>query len=315
MIPLSGKVPRRLRRFHRKEEKSNEENKQGNEEIKNEGDFETTEYEASKFYYSPEPQEPKKVEAKKPAPEETVDDEALAEELYEQLQIEQELRRETAKMALNEIKKFKDRYMRLPDDKEYELIADNIYEQVKEKYKKETGKSSLDLREIEKEKRKDRRERRGRRGRGGKDNEKEEKGDEKKVEERKEGADAPKKSASQKVAAATKGLSVEGLFSEAGDDSLQLGELAGQGSSDLDSDLSSLGLDNFDTISQDVRTVKNKCPNCNTPAEELVFCSHCGTGFCAHCALKAEVFGDKIKYTCPSCKKQVSVKKIKAELK
>ncbi|MFH1240238.1 MAG: hypothetical protein V1672_03395 [Candidatus Diapherotrites archaeon] len=66
--------------------------------------------------------------------------------------------------------------------------------------------------------------------------------------------------------------------------------------------------DDVDNVQQEMDTDKNKCPNCKTPTNDLVFCPECGTGFCPHCAKQAKKVGDRIHYTCPSCNYELKVR-------
>ena len=46
---------------------------------------------------------------------------------------------------------------------------------------------------------------------------------------------------------------------------------------------------------------KEECPNCEKQTDEVIYCSSCGAAFCDSCAKSKEKFTDKIKYTCPHC--------------
>lgn len=66
--------------------------------------------------------------------------------------------------------------------------------------------------------------------------------------------------------------------------------------------------EDVDNVQQEIDTDKNKCPNCKTPTNDLVFCPECGTGFCPNCAKQAKKVGDRIHYTCPSCNYELKVR-------
>lgn len=275
-----------------------------------------------KFYYEPGDAKGKEAgkRAKPAEKEEAVDKEELATALYEQLEMERGLRKETAKLALKEIKNFRRRYMRYPEEHEYEKIADSIYQQIKETYEKAAPAAGKPAAPAKRRRY----------------TEKPEEKPKEAVPERMPAVSAavpaaappavekpvprervmpaklPAKPAEELVAE-TKGISIEGLFEGEAKEPLELSELAQPaedlGLGELEKELKMLAADDIQTVTEEVETSRNKCPTCSTRAEDIIFCPHCGSGFCTHCALKAEVLGDRIKYMCPDCKKEVSVRK------
>lgn len=51
------------------------------------------------------------------------------------------------------------------------------------------------------------------------------------------------------------------------------------------------------------------CPTCRTKNIRVAFCPYCGTGMCANCSPKVNATGDELKYECPKCGEEISVKK------
>ncbi|MBI4214688.1 hypothetical protein HY546_01710 [archaeon] len=52
------------------------------------------------------------------------------------------------------------------------------------------------------------------------------------------------------------------------------------------------------------------CPRCASVKSSIVYCPYCGKGFCSNCASKAIIKGDLIFFECPTCVKEVIVKKM-----
>ncbi len=232
---------------------------------------------AAKLYYAagePQPQR-KKPEEAQPTTEE------ISAELYAQLEKEGQLRKEGAKMALREVKGFREEHQRYPTEQEYGKIAESIYAQLKETYGKEAAAQ---------EKRPS-------------------------VAERREALRAKKPEAKEAVAAAPKppgilaGEKIEELFKEEKKGPLELSEFAEMEGEEDEEDLRLLGFGEEEAVPKEIETARNKCPTCGTPTENLVFCSSCGEGFCTHCAKKVEVLGDRVKYVCPHCGSETKVKR------
>ena len=53
---------------------------------------------------------------------------------------------------------------------------------------------------------------------------------------------------------------------------------------------------------------KNSCPNCGNKTSHIIFCPDCGNAFCAHCAKTAVREGEMVKYTCPKCGREIKLK-------
>jgi DNA-directed RNA polymerase subunit RPC12/RpoP len=51
------------------------------------------------------------------------------------------------------------------------------------------------------------------------------------------------------------------------------------------------------------------CPTCRTKNIRVAFCPYCGTGMCANCSPRVNATGDELKYACPKCGEEISVKK------
>lgn len=248
------------------------------------------------------------------------------------------LKRETTALAIKEVSKFKEKQGRYPKQDEMDKIADNIYEQLKEKYEREERAE----RERKEQKRAKARElsflERRRRGReaaeepaveekGVEPLEKEEPKEETLLERRRrlreEKVEAKKEIPSTREEPLIKPeevdkISIEGLFEkeasekpleETGEDELSLLEISeSEETAPAEGDLNLIS-DDAETITKEFETEKNKCPNCGNKTEDIIFCPVCGSGFCTHCAEKVEVLEDRIKYTCPKCKGEFKVKK------
>ncbi|MEM0372783.1 MAG: hypothetical protein QXO69_03040 [archaeon] len=51
------------------------------------------------------------------------------------------------------------------------------------------------------------------------------------------------------------------------------------------------------------------CPHCGSKKTTIVYCPYCGKGLCSNCADKVHSEGNLTFYECPTCKKEVIVKK------
>ena len=92
-----------------------------------------------------------------------------------------------------------------------------------------------------------------------------------------------------------------------------LSELSGMdlsGESDLaDLDLESDNLAGLSKIEEVPKEKGMGCPNCKSTKSMVVYCPYCGKGLCSNCADKVRSEGNLAFYTCPTCKKEVIVKK------
>ncbi len=245
---------------------------------------------------------------------------ALAESLLEEMVKGKDLKRESTNLALKEVRNFREKHKRYPNQKEFDEIAENIYAQLKESYEKEARERRAE--KIGEEKPKERKgsflERRRRRRDLGKETLKEE-APRKKGRRRGETVEEEKpvfvKEEPLIKPAEEKELSIEGLFEkevEEGEkvEELSLPELAmSEEIASLEEDLELIN-DDTEAINKELETTKNKCPSCGSKAENIIFCPECGSGFCTHCAKRIEVLEDKIKYVCPKCGNEFKVKKL-----
>lgn len=181
----------------------------------------------------------------------------------------------TMHLALQEVRKFREEHKRYPEKAEYDRIAENIFQQLKDKDVR--GRAS---KQIER-----------RRGRatveGGKGAVK---GDEKGWSEFEE---ADKQIAGQQGKDKAKGLdslSVEDIFAEEK-------KGAQSGVQKEEGDEFSLG---------ELGEAEQQCPKCGKQASKVVFCPECGTAFCYSCAKKVERIGSIETVVCPECGKKFS---------
>lgn len=224
-----------------------------------------------------------------------------------------EMKKKTVELALKEIKNFKEKNRRLPKGKEYDEIAEAIFKQMKRS--REAEKIFGKIRQIQGMREEKALRLAGRRA-AGKEEEQEEApkareelqrrrlGRRESFEERRKkrrGRIKEGPAAKPALAEETAGLSVEELFKEEPgkeEESLSISDLEG---SDFDFE-KELGLGELDEgIGKEIQTNKNKCPTCGIRTDDIVFCPHCGTAFCSHCAKKVQVLEDKVKYVCPKC--------------
>jgi DNA-directed RNA polymerase subunit RPC12/RpoP len=51
------------------------------------------------------------------------------------------------------------------------------------------------------------------------------------------------------------------------------------------------------------------CPRCSAMHSTVVYCPYCGKGFCSNCSSKVQAKQEMVFYACPSCSKEVIVRK------
>ncbi len=178
------------------------------------------------------------------------------------------------KLALFEIEQFKKKNKRLPNKKESEQIADNLYTQFKE---------------IGVSEKRDRRSRR--------------KGTEGVVEDEKMPPSKRKRlqrdRMSQQEIAQDASILPKGNIKDLFGDSKKVGKnLEDEFNLDLNGGKKNSGddlgetEDNFNLKELDEEKI---CPNCNEKTEKIIYCSKCGNAFCESCGT---VNGEKV---CPKC--------------
>ncbi len=190
------------------------------------------------------------------------------------------------KLALNEIEKFKRENKRLPDEKESDRIAENLFTQLKnsnvnELYGKETGAEAPVA------------SRSGRRGRRGEE--------EKSIpQEARQKAPVSKSEESGQAIGDIKDILGEGNKQSGSkkknsedEFSLDLGEGESIGEGE---DISSIE-DIKDDDAKDLELEdKEECPNCSKETDKVLYCPNCGAAFCEKCSKKQGDF-----YLCPKC--------------
>ncbi len=231
-----------------------------------------------------------------------------SEDLFEQIDSGKGER--TRKLASEEYELFVSKHRRVPKGREYDEIASNLYDQIKDDGSgEEHGRGRRSRRDEslgEEEKEKTSRGRRSRSSRHGKRDEQEneeEPGEIKDIEDSDVGETGSMEDLSVK----------ELLGADSGKDTanqaIEKSSNFEGGVPDFSEDLELKGLeDGVDNISEELETDKNSCPSCKSKTGELIFCFECGTGFCPHCATKAKKIGDITHYSCPKCGAEVKVR-------
>jgi len=226
------------------------------------------------------------------------EEEKEASELVSQLQKSPRAREPgkevTMGLALEEVKRFKEKNNRLPDKSEYDQIAESIYAQLQsaEEKKRAEEKMQRENRKIEdREKRTEERGERKPHGRQAKDAPAA--GTPQVPREIKPSPGPP---AAELGDREIKELSIEDLFGEEKKD----GAESKGGSGGIGDEFSLEGLeDESEGISG------KKCPCCKGMAQQIIYCHECGAAFCDKCAKPAEQIGSEKKFICPSCGKKV----------
>lgn len=209
-------------------------------------------------------------------------------------------RKETVELALQEVKKFKQKHSRLPEGSECDEIAENIFSQLKkESFKEVEGKESEGPRErFEKRKMlKEKFEKKMERETTGESVQAEE---ESEKESKTGGIEIP-----TEKALSLEGLELPGKKSKK-NNALKLEEL---NLAENAEELKFEGLEDVENIGVEHETEKNKCPNCSNKTEDFIFCPECGSAFCTHCAKRIQTVNDKISYVCPKCGKEFKMMK------
>ncbi len=255
---MADKIPRRMRRFYR--------------EKKTETKIKPKETDFSK-YDDPEG-----------LPSMDYEDVGKDNKNHEEMKKIEELNLEE-KLALMEVKKFKEEKKRLPNKEEAEKIAGNIYEQIRKNpelfgiSKEETGRSRGREKRSEREEKKPR-DRRGRRNR----------------EEKKE----PSKKEETTLEEPAIGKDMKELLSEENKSTKK--DSFKKIKDDFD-----IGLDLKEDLEEDANELEeisdeeeSKCPKCGKKSDKIIFCAGCGIAYCEKCAKEKK--GKN--YTCPECGKE-----------
>lgn len=184
------------------------------------------------------------------------------------------------KLALEEIEKFKIQNKRMPNQKEEEQIAENLFKQLKETPPEEGSK------------------RYSRQNRNNKQNLKESIGipgeELKEMESIKEGENNDEHNTVKDLFAEDNFKSKKRKENDEFD--LGMGDLSETSENKLDN------TDDLDSISEFNLEDESICPNCQKSTEKIIYCSKCGTAFCSNCVKMIE--NEK---TCPKCKTKVKI--------
>ncbi|MBT7241643.1 MAG: hypothetical protein HN878_04075 [Candidatus Diapherotrites archaeon] len=179
------------------------------------------------------------------------------------------------KLALFEVEKFKKKNKRLPNKKESQQMADNLYTQFKDN-------EDLSMEETPRE---------GRRGRR--------KGKERMPPSKRKRMNrdqAMQDQAAQDAAIAPKG-NIKDLFGSASASGAASKNIADEfkldlGGDEKSDDLDELGdLESGDDFSLESMDEAQTCPSCNEKTDKIIYCSKCGAAFCKKCG----------KDKCPKC--------------
>ncbi len=193
---------------------------------------------------------------------------------------EEKAKEETANAAISEVRRFRERHRRLPTQKEEEKLSENVFEKVKSQHPAE--------------KQEEKRHARGRKGK--EDN----------AEEAFSLPETPEK----------KKLSISELFGiEEGSHPELIEQMSeepepekdrGKGEEGLEAQLKKIA-SGAGSITREIETDKNVCPNCGNKSPEIIFCPNCNSAFCAHCAKGIRPYADIVVYKCPKCSKEFKV--------
>jgi hypothetical protein len=181
------------------------------------------------------------------------------------------------KLALLEVKKFKKEKKRLPNKKESEQMADNLFTQFKNN--PQNGETSNNPRTS----RRDRKVRapRTKRGKG-----------------KQETTMDP--FAQNMPQVENPNNNIKDLFAGAGSTSGAETKNEFDLGLDLESSDASTDMGSMDDL-KSISGGENSCSNCGKENNKTIFCPKCGTAFCEHCSTEKNELG----YTCPKCKTKV----------
>ena len=225
----------------------------------------------------------------------------LPESFFEEF-VKADVKQDSGRIASEKVKEFREGHSRMPQQDELDEISGEVFNQLKDDYERKMAGERMKLQKeaaVQREKRKvgmvlegERRalERAGRK--------------EEKEPEKEFAAEGIEKDMAEEDIPEELDFENEKNKEEPEDDSsLSLEEVEKLEPLDNEEDAKSEeNKEDIETISADIETDKNKCPSCKNKTEHVIFCPNCGSGFCPHCAAKAEVLGNAVKYSCPACK-------------
>ncbi|MCX6798770.1 MAG: PHD finger domain-containing protein [Candidatus Diapherotrites archaeon] len=200
----------------------------------------------------------------------------------------------TMRMALEEVKKFKERNNRLPEKDEFEQIAENIFAQLSDDEEKKKSAERME-RERQRISGKAGVAERAKRGRTKEERAKQRSGAQETMPAEAHAADQGGLAEKE-----IKDLSIEDLFSEDKGATQKPGEKKKKPSELLDEEFSLAGLGEEGGEDK----AADECPNCGASGAEVVYCPGCGTAFCPKCAKGSEQLAGEKKYVCPTCGKK-----------
>jgi len=210
--------------------------------------------------------------------------------------LEGALKEKNSRVAEQELRKFREKFRRLPKESEFDEIAENIASQVKSEANGVVSeKPAAKMRE--------------RQGKNAKSANEVQQVPERKVQqEQKKPADAKKKQSMEELLS---GFSGSGVPEDEGkqNDEMSFEDSLGLDSEDLKKSVGEFGDEDSENILKESDAKDISCPNCRSKADHIIFCPNCGAAFCAHCAKAIKDAGDKVNYTCPKCGTEFKAKK------
>lgn len=223
----------------------------------------------------------------------------LPESFFEEF-VKADVKQDSGRIASEKVRQFREDYKRMPQQDELDEISEEVFLQLKDDYEKKMKGEREKLQKeaaVQREKRKVGMVLEGERRALDRSARKEEKEPDKEF-----AAEGIEKDMVEENLPEELDFENEKAKEEPGDySSLSLEEV--EKLEPLEEDAKpEEGKEDIETVSADIETDKNKCPSCRNKTEHVIFCPNCGSGFCPHCAAKAEVLGNAVKYSCPACK-------------
>lgn len=192
---------------------------------------------------------------------------------------EEAAKEETAHAAISEVRRFRERHRRLPTQKEEERLSENVFEKVKSKFPAEKPEAP----------------RKHARGR--------------KKEETPEEFALPETAEKKKLSVSELFGMEESSQPELIEQMSEEPELKKEGKKNeesLEEQLKKIA-GGSESVTREIDTDKNVCPNCGNKSPEIIFCPNCNSAFCAHCAKGIRSYDNIVVYKCPKCNKEFKV--------
>lgn len=227
----------------------------------------------------------------------------------EMKKMQEDVKKQSSQLAAREIRRFKEKFNRLPKTGEFDEIAENIYNETRNETAQAAKRPLPSQKKLEEElhgrfRHSKTIEEPEQKRQAVKQQVQEERPAEQQAIVRQE--QAQKKEVS--IAELLQGINVE-EEPEKKKEGLSIDDLNLE-TDDLKKSLELLPEDEgSENLLKEVESDINTCPNCGSKTEHLIFCPNCGTAFCTHCAKAAKAMEDKISYTCPKCNAEFKARK------